>query len=260
MHSPWKLLFASVAGTSHERRNQPCQDYSHGRVICGEGSSVLIAACADGAGTASHATLGARIACLGVLSAAGDAIESGLSVADITNRHLLHWHEQVRGKLSLEACLRNLDLREFASTLLTVIVDRDAAIFSQIGDGAIVFKDGTGYQTAVWPQSGEYVNTTYFLTSTDWWERLAVRTVSGEVDELALLTDGLQPLALQYGTRSVHEPFFDPMFTSLRQVTQTEDLEGPLKQFLDSPAVNERTDDDKTLMLATRRPKVDDHP
>jgi hypothetical protein len=30
-------------------------------------------------------------------------------------------------------------------------------------------------------------------------------------------------------------------------------LDEQLRQFLDSPAVNERTDDDKTLVLATRR-------
>src|SRR4051794_23025788 len=139
MPAPWKLMCASVAGTSHERRGQPCQDYSHGRLVCGEASSVLIAACADGAGSASHAALGAKIACLGVLSAAADDIENGLAVGAITDRHLLRWHEQVRQRLSLEACLRGLDLGDFASTLLTAIVGHEAAAFSQIGDGAIVF-------------------------------------------------------------------------------------------------------------------------
>jgi hypothetical protein len=162
--------------------------------------------------------------------------------------------------LSLEACLRGLDLGDFASTLLTAIVGREATVFSQIGDGAIVFNDGSGYQTAVWPQSGEYVNTTYFLTGADWTERLGFRSVSGVVEELALLTDGLQPLALHYASRSVHAPFFDPMLAALRQAPCPEGLEGPLRLFLASPSVNDRTDDDKTLMLATRRPAPDDSP
>ena len=52
---------------------------------------------------------------------------------------------------------------------------------------------------------------------------------------------------------------YDPMFASLRQAASPEELEGPLRQFLDSRPVNDRTDDDKTLMLATHRPAPDGH-
>jgi hypothetical protein len=72
------------------------------------------------------------------------------------------------------------------------------------------------------------------------------------VDELALFTDGLQMLALHFASRSAHRPFFEPLFTTLREAANPEALGGPLREFLDSPAVNERTEDDKTLVLAIR--------
>jgi hypothetical protein len=195
---------------------------------------------------------------LAFLRAASAPLENGLRVPEITDRHVLHWHEQTRGRLSLEACLCNLDLRDFACTLLTAIVGHDGAVFSQIGDGVIVVRDGDRYHTAFWPQAGEYANTTYFLSGTGFEERLAFRSLGHGVDELALLTDGLQPLALHYASRSVHAPFFDPMFQSLRKALHPEELEGPLRQFLHSKPVNDRIDDDKTLVLATRRSPDDD--
>jgi hypothetical protein len=42
------------------------------------------------------------------------------------------------------------------------------------------------------------------------------------------------------------------MFKALRSTDDYGALAGPLRAFLDSPQVNARTDDDKTLILATR--------
>jgi hypothetical protein len=219
---------------------------------------MFVAACADGAGSASHAQLGAKLACLGILRAASAQLEAGLRVPDVTAQHVQAWHEETRARLSMEACVLNLDLRDFACTLLTAVVGPEGAVFSQIGDGAIVVGEGNGYQAVFWPQSGEYANTTFFLTGADFKERVAFRSFTCAVDELALLTDGLQPLALHYATRSVHGPFFAPMFKSLRKTDQPEELEGPLLDFLNSKPVNDRTDDDKTMILATRRPPAND--
>jgi hypothetical protein len=70
------------------------------------------------------------------------------------------------------------------------------------------------------------------------------------VDEVALLTDGLQSLALRFASREAHGPFFEPMFERLRGPEQPSESE--LAAFLGSGPVNARTDDDKTLVLATR--------
>jgi hypothetical protein len=153
-----------------------------------------------------------------------------------------------------------LDLRDLACTLLTTIVGEERAFFAQIGDGAIVYPQGEALTYAFWPQAGEYASTTFFLTGQDFEERLEFRTHQGRVDELAVITDGLQPLALHYASRTVHGPFFEPMFHSLRQSPEVDNLEGPLRQFLKSQPVIDKTDDDKTLVLATRIPFRHDAP
>ncbi len=253
MESFWKVLSGSAVGTSHERFGENCQDYSHSIVLDVGKRCYLVAACADGAGSALHASLGAKIASLGFIRFVSESIRAGLRLHEINARQVLDWFTRVRGQLSLESALRGLDIRDLACTLLTAIVADDAAVFSQIGDGAIVYRDGDGFTTAFWPQNGEYANTTFFLTNPGFEERLAYRALRQRVDELALFTDGLQPLALHYASHTVHAPFFLPMFESLRRATDIGSLEGPLKQFLKSKAVIDRTDDDKTLILATRQ-------
>jgi hypothetical protein len=255
--TPWKLLCGSAAGTSHQRQGDGCQDYAHGVVLATGHSPVLVAACADGAGSASQAALGARLACLAFIHLACEAFREGLPVQDIDARRTLGWHERVRGLMSLEASLHNLELRDLACTLLTAVVGEDGAAFSQIGDGVIVYREAGDFRTAFWPQAGEYASTTFFLTGGDFEEHLAFRVLGQRVDELALLTDGLQPLTLHYASRTVHAPFFEPMFEAIRRAPDVQALEGPLKQFLTSRPVNDRTDDDKTLVLATRRPSDD---
>ena len=75
------------------------------------------------------------------------------------------------------------------------------------------------------------------------------------VTEIALLTDGLQRLALHYQTRQAHEPFFRPLFQRLREHPEPgcpAALATALERLLAGPAINQRTHDDKTLILATR--------
>lgn len=125
-----------------------------------------------------------------------------------------------------------------------------AGVFAQVGDGAIVLGADGSYRAVTWPTSGEYANETTFITADAFEDAFECVRWQGPVREVALLTDGLQRLALNYANRSVHAPFFAPMFQALL-AAEAPDLLGPeLERFLDSPAVNERTDDDKTLVLA----------
>ena len=123
-------------------------------------------------------------------------------------------------------------------------------MFLQVGDGAIVYRSASSpFTPALWPQNGEYANTTWFVTDEEAADLVQLARVSG-VDEVALLTDGLQSLALRFASREAHGPFFEPMFRSLRGPEPAGD--GAVAAFLGSERVNARTDDDKTLVLATR--------
>jgi hypothetical protein len=99
---------------------------------------------------------------------------------------------------------------------------------------------------------------TYFITDDDWVKHLHFAVRDAHLDDIALMTDGLQRLALRFESCSAHEPFFAPMFQALAAAPSgfASALEPPLIAFLGSEAVNARTDDDKTLILATRREGV----
>ena len=245
----WNLVFASVAGTAHQ--GGVCQDHATARVVAGPDGPVLIAAVADGAGSAAHSEVGARVAVEAFLAAA----EIGVGAA-VTEDTLRAWFDSARAAVAHAAQGRGVPLRQLACTLLVAIVGSTWAWFAQIGDGLIVF-DGlepAGFAFAFWPDSGEYVNTTRFLTDADYPTRLRSDGLSRPISRLALLTDGLQMLAIDYATAEVHGRFFAPLLAVVAAATDQDQLRTDLAGFLDSPRINARTDDDKTLLLATRRP------
>jgi hypothetical protein len=96
---------------------------------------------------------------------------------------------------------------------------------------------------------------TNFLTDADAAEKVVRQTRSGAIDEVAIFTDGIQRLALDYRARSAHTPFFAPLFAWLRPRHRgySRELSDSLAVYLNSEKINSRTDDDKTLILATRK-------
>ena len=155
-------------------------------------------------------------------------------------------------RLFAEAEAKELAVRDFACTFLGLISSPDGTLIMQIGDGGVVVDFGHGLQLPLTPMVGEYANMTHFITDEDAVSRLETFTSTERVHKVAAFTDGIQRLALNMLDNSPHVPFFTPFFNGLASATQEQLdlLPELLKQFLSSPAVNERTDDDKTLALA----------
>jgi Protein phosphatase 2C len=249
----WKVAFKSVSGTSHEESLKPCQDYSLGRVISVKHETVLLAACADGAGSAEFSDVGALLACATYLEQAeADLLQETDPIRFVDREAVLRWHMAARERVAAEAADRGVPVRELACTLLTAIVGETWAVFSQVGDGAIVRGNDVGCEPVFWPQNGEYANTTFFLTDDSLAERVQFMRVEEAVARLAILTDGLQMLALDFAAQRSHNPFFLPIFRGLEGSEDLGQLALSLTEFLQSPRVNERTNDDKTLLLAVR--------
>jgi hypothetical protein len=255
----WRYVVSSVVGTSHETRDLPCQDASACEVLDRrEGGPVLIAVAADGAGSAAYAEIGAGIACDVLIDEAVAFYREGRTAKSLSRRHVVGWLERVREEIDALAEVEGLARRDFACTMLLAVAEGDRAIFAQIGDGAIVVSHRTApdvYAPVFWPDRGEYANQTRFVTDADAAKHLAFARCDEPVDDLALLTDGLQPLALHYASRTTHAPFFGPVFAPVRREPpgHSAKLSSALAAFLGSRQINQRTDDDKTLILATRR-------
>lgn len=214
-----------------------------------------MAIAADGAGSALCAEEGAGLACATLNEEVGCWLAAGCNVMTITRDVADEWMAGVRSAIESRAAEKQLAVRDFACTIVAAVVDDTAAAFLQIGDGAIICGSGDSYDVVFWPDGGEYANMTFFVTDDDWTEHLHFDVRDSSFEDLGVMTDGLQRLALHFGTRSAHAPFFVPMFRALAEQREgyAADLEAQLLAFLSGDVVNERTDDDKTLVLATRR-------
>ncbi len=252
----WRHVRASVAGVAHLAVGAGCQDACAAQLLSGpESSPVLVLAAADGAGSAALSGAGAELACQTLLAECA-AWLADAPAEDWTPAAAEKMLQQVRTALGRLAADTGQPIREFACTLLGAVVAADRALFLQIGDGAIVIgAPNQGYRPVFWPQTGEYANETYFVTDIAAATHLECAILSEPVAELSLLTDGLQRLALHYQTRQAHEPFFRPLFQRLRAHPEPgcpAILATALERLLAGPAINQRTHDDKTLILATR--------
>jgi hypothetical protein len=253
----WRYVAASVIGTSHEKAGGTCQDANDCQIYAlPGGEAVLAAAAADGAGSAVYGGEGAARTCRALLGLMNEHLDSGRTVEQVTRDTVSAWLAAIQDLLEEEAKLVSRERRDFACTVLGLLVGESGAACLQVGDGVIVLADSEehAYGNVFWPDRGEYANTTHFVTENDAVERLQFAFVNRRVVEAALLTDGLQAIALDYQQRIAHDPFFRGLFAPLRSAEEgcSRELSASLAAFLGSARVNEKTDDDKTLVLASR--------
>jgi Protein phosphatase 2C len=260
----WRYAAASAVGTSHEKQQRSCEDAYRCEVLrTAAGETVLAAFVADGAGSAQRAEAGAQLACSLAFDEVRNLLETGGNIADVDAQFLAACLARLRAEVIVHAEAEGLQPREFSCTLLGAVVGSATATFFQVGDGAIVISprnDGEEkedeYRWVFWPATGEYENTTFFATQPNAAEHLQHSYVEHPIDEVALFSDGLQRLVLDFRNRTAPAPFFRSMLSWVRAAGDEELplLSARLGGHLSSPLVNDRTDDDKTLILATRRP------
>lgn len=260
----WWIVGASVAGTSHLKNGQGCDDASD---YCQLPDGSLVIAVADGAGSSSRSAEGAAHTVRVALSTAltllsqqpaltsaeqwlemlGAVVTSvRTSLEELAVGSVIHPDSQLIETQELTTS----GLRDLATTLLLTVVTSQWIAAAQIGDGAVVvqYADGTMHALTE-PDHGEYINETSFITEDDYLNHLQYKALQIRVRSVALLTDGLQMLALDVVTNTPYEPFFVPLF---RFAAEADAPQAKLKDFLESERVCSRTDDDKTLVLAVR--------
>lgn len=258
---PWRYAFASVMGTSHVRSGDPCQDAGECEVVqAPQGGDVLVVVAADGAGSAKLSQVGSAATCRFVVERLHDLIKAGLSVVDITRDVASGLVLDAQEHLRVTAERAGAPIRDLACTLVAGVIGADGAAFLQIGDGVAIVGPRTEpineFSWIFWPERGEYANTTTFLSDERVVEHLQHAAVPYAIDEVAVLTDGIQNLVLDYKEHAAHAPFFSRMMAPLRTCPEgghIDSLSSALAAYLDSPPINDRTDDDKTLVLASRR-------
>jgi hypothetical protein len=250
LRGEWRVAAASVRGTSHQKTNLPCQDVLRWRVLDG---GFLVAALADGAGSAALAEIGAEFAVHGALDSL--SARFGSAAATLTagdwRTALLDALKAGRAAVLAEADRRQVRRRELASTLLVAVFAATRSGAAQVGDGAVVCARAAGGPTLLTkPAASEYLNETTFLTADAALEQAQVVLEEGPIRQAAMFCDGLQLLALKWPEGTAHPGFFQPLFRFVDSVRDAGAAAEQLRAFLQSPRVAARADDDLSLLLA----------
>ena len=250
----WHAVAVSVAGSGHRARGLPCQDASD-VVVLPDGT--LLAAVADGAGSAPCSAEGARLAVGTALHVLWDALDDP-GPHDVPAA-LTEAFRAARDVIAEVAAAAGRPARDYAATLLVAVAAADALHVAQTGDGAIVVRDAAGgLAAATLPQNGEYANETFFVT-TPGGDGPRFRATLPAAAGLALTTDGLLPIAVDLATTAPHAPFFAPLLAYV--AAEPDDAaRGGLARFLAADRVASRVDDDLTLVLAVPRAAADPPP
>ncbi len=245
----WRYAAARTTGSSHLKRGEVCQD----RFAVWLEGDVLFAAVSDGAGSAARAEAGAELAVQSAIQSlksrpTGDADWPGA---------LAEAFARARQAVSAAAASEERPVRDFACTLLLAALSPEGGAAGQIGDGVIALRDseGDGWSWVFWPQKGEYANTTHFLTDPEDRSPAELAAIRPSVFEIVMMTDGLEALALNFADQAAHDPFFEGVVRPLRQTGgagEIATISTGMAEFLASPRVSDRADDDLTLLVATR--------
>jgi hypothetical protein len=251
----WSWIGACSIGTSHLASGTGCDDAGACVEIDTQNGSTLIAVVSDGAGSASLSKLGSHIVSTGFCRSALRFARRGGKAKDLDEEIASEWLDDLRDRIEQASIRQNSPRRSFAATLLGCMIQSDGIAIVHVGDGAcaIHLRAEPHWQVPSWPVQGEYASTTNFVTD-DPEPIINLSYVSGDITEVALFSDGLERLALDFATKKAFSPFFNSMFKTFPDEGsgRYRQLSRDLRTFLDGPSIIQRTDDDKTLIMARR--------
>lgn len=264
----WRIATATASGSSHLREGLPNQDAVAYRIVEFGTGEVVIAAVADGAGSASRSDEGSRIAADAAVAAIAGGINQrpapvfNASQAESLLRGAI---QRARNEVVSYGRQHNAPVRELACTLIVSFASDVLMAAAQVGDGAVIaFNIDSGVaKTLCEAHSGEYANETIFITSRSKPNEIAAagHVSAYDYDALALITDGLQNLALKMPEREAFLGFWNPMLNDLAHTDEPEAVSERLHAFISGERVQSRTSDDVTIAIAARnRPNVKEAP
>ncbi len=250
--SAWVVTAASVRGPDHAREGRPRQDAC---AWCAEGSR-LVAAIADGAGSAPRSREGARVCSATVVDAlsgspapapgdeAGDAVRAALEAAIADARSSLEGHLEDAGTGSL---------RDYTATVVGVWAEAERGWLFHIGDGAAAAARAEDPADSVVspPENGRFAEETFFFTDRAWRQHLRITPFSAR-NLVVLASDGAGSFTFAPRWRGLDADFVGPLARHLEGRPPAA-ARRTLAHVLRAPDAQAISGDDKTLVLARLR-------
>lgn len=195
-----RVIQAYIQGAKHKSENRPCED----RTYALSKNDVNVIALADGAGSAkySHSANGAECVTKTICEFFCNNFDKFYEKSDVEElKNVIvavcqHSLSELATELELD------DISRLSSTLLCVAVKNEKAIICHIGDGVIGKLTSTGIQTVSTPDNGEFVGTTYFITSANAQSHMTIiKEKSDDVISYFMMSDGTQEYIYDKGSR-----------------------------------------------------------
>lgn len=246
----WRVVAASAIGTSHLKSGQPCQDAWAYDYLPDDS---LIIAVADGAGSAAKSHLGSTTVVETALTSLTTQLTDQIPTSEDAWQPIIETAFQAARSALKKLVGEGETGRDYATTLVTVIVTEAWTVGALVGDCVAVTLDPAGELAVLCvPQKGEYANSTNFLTQENALEVLDIQVKATSITGVAVFSDGLQSVAMNIAHNKPHAPFFNPLFSFAMAAEDESASQEQLTNFLNSERINARTDDDKTIVLARR--------
>jgi hypothetical protein len=222
--------------------------------------SGLVAALADGAGSAARGRYGAEIAAAAAVESVGEALgHPGKASANLDEVLAAAMAEAHRALLIAAAnSCKPIELRDLATTLSVAVVAREQIGIAAIGDGIQIVRgvDGRLNFAAMAPDT-EIANHSDFLTSPDALARTLVEVYPApEIESVLLSSDGLDPYLVDRRDDQ-RWPLQAPVTALLNAPVLEGWGAGEFETLLDSEVIRQHSDDDLSLAVLRRleRPK-----
>lgn len=245
--TPWIAASAAVAGRKHRKYQMVCQDQTY--IL--ETPSVIAAALADGASSASYSDCGAKFVSMKVCEILTKQFDELYFCPEQEVRNtilsiLLEGLKNIADDL-------NCKIVALSSTLLAVAICKGRFMVLQLGDGVLASVQDQKLQLVTEPQNGEYVGRTYFVTYPYAFEKLQVK--KGEcthMDGFIMMSDGSAACLYRRQSREV-APVLARLVGRLG-VTSREYMEAILKESLENTISKKiKSGDDCSLVLVSKR-------
>jgi len=247
----WQVVGCSAIGTKHIVGETLCQDAVCYEMISGQ---VIIGAVSDGMGSAKRSDVGSKLAVKTALSQIKNMMcwehkpKNDEGARNIFRTIL----GKVQAALKKEAENEGYSVEDLNCTLLAFVATPEWLAAMQVGDGLIVVRPkGQDYQLLFMPDKGEHPNETTPVTSSDALQEMQVCVKSGSYEFICAATDGIENISLVKPENwRPFEGFFKPLEEKIMLSTKSlAHKKKEIEDFLNSEQINQKTDDDKTLLL-----------
>ncbi|MBP0014335.1 MAG: protein phosphatase 2C domain-containing protein [Roseofilum sp. SBFL] len=255
----WQAVACSEIGTKHIQKGIPCQDYGSYQIL--SGGQVVIGAVSDGLGSASRSELGSKKAVeIALIQLSKVASELTLNQQPPEQERARKMFTDlviiVQQELEKVAHQQNCLVDDLACTLLAFIATPTWLAAMQVGDGSIVVRPYSPsntdeeYELLFRPDKSGYVNELTPVTESRAIEEMQTDVRSNLCEFICVATDGVENIALL--KRENWKPFpgfFSPLeqcMFSEKSLTQKQE---EIRATLNTDKLNQKTDDDKTLLL-----------